>query len=221
MMSPIMVLHISFGALALLCGVTAMLLRKGGRWHRFAGNSFFVSMIIVTLSAVCLAIRLSEFPYIPILVLYLIVTSWVTVKRPDEVTGKFEIGAFMIVSALAISMLTLGLMTSGNTEGNDESGLLLLFGGFAALFSILDLNMIIRGGLFGRHRIVRHLWRMCFAMTGALAAFMDQDRFIPEVILEYRINAMVLLFMLAMIVLWMYRVLFTNWNKGRKILAND
>jgi hypothetical protein len=34
-----------------------------------------------------------------------------------------------------------------------------------------DVRMLVRGGVFGAHRIVRHLWRMCFALFIAAASF--------------------------------------------------
>ena len=82
----------------------------------------------------------------------------------------------LFISALAIGMLSLGIMLA-TKEQNDESGLYLFFGSIAALAAMLDFNMIARGGIEGAHRIARHLWRMCFAMTGAMASFFDQKRF--------------------------------------------
>ena len=36
-----------------------------------------------------------------------------------------------------------------------------ILGSFVAMAALLDLNMIMRGGFKGAHRIARHLWRMC------------------------------------------------------------
>ena len=42
---PILVLHICTGIVGLLSGTAAMVLRKGSRGHRKAGNIFVISML--------------------------------------------------------------------------------------------------------------------------------------------------------------------------------
>ena len=39
-----------------------------------------------------------------------------------------------------------------------------VFGFLALLCAAGDVRMLLRGGVFGAHRIVRNLWRMCFAL---------------------------------------------------------
>ncbi|MCW8863486.1 MAG: hypothetical protein OQK09_00265 [Colwellia sp.] len=209
-MSPMLIFHISVGFLVLICGTGALIFRKGTNKHAKSGTLFFVAMLMVTLSAMYFAIQKNEFPFIPILVCYLVVTSWMTVKRKNSAVGIPEIGTFIIISALAIGMLSAGIMPA-TAEERDESGLYLFFGSIAALAAMLDLNMIVRGGIKGAHRIARHLWRMCFAMTGAMASFFDQKRFIPDIIRETHLHQITLLLMLILMIYWLCKVLFTKW----------
>ena len=208
--SPMLILHICVGFLVLVFGSCALFFRKGSKRHAKAGTIFFLSMLIVTLSAMYFAVQKNEFPFIPILVCYLVITSWMTVKHSKHNISIYEISAFIIISALAIGMLRLGVMPTTKEESN-ESGLYLFFGSIAALAAILDLNMIVRGGLKGSHRIARHLWRMCFAMTGAMASFFDQKRFIPDIIRETHLHQIALLLMLVLMLYWLCKVLFTKW----------
>ncbi|NQZ09828.1 MAG: DUF2306 domain-containing protein [Algicola sp.] len=211
-MFPILILHISAGVIGLLAGAAAMFLRKGSRWHRKSGNVFFVSLLIVAVSAMFLAVLIkNEFPDVPILVFYMVATSWATIKRPEGKIGRFEIGAFVVVSVFAAAMLIQGFDPANGEAGTNQSGLYFFFGGVAALAAILDLNMIVRGGLVGAHRIARHLWRMCLAFTGALASFLSQEKFIPDVLWQSGYLWVPLLLMLILMVYWLVRVLVTKY----------
>ena len=145
-MFPILFLHISAGVIGLLAGAAAMLLRKGSRWHRKSGNVFFVSLLTVAVSAMFLAVIIkNEFPDIPILVFYMVATSWATIKRAEGTIGRFEVGAFVVVSVFAAAMIIQGFDPANGEAGTNQSGLYFFFGGLAALAAILDLNMIVRG----------------------------------------------------------------------------
>ena len=45
-----------------------------------------------------------------------------------------------------------------------------ILAGVAGFFGSLDILMILRGGVTGKHRIAQHLWRMCFAFLFAAQA---------------------------------------------------
>lgn len=57
-----LVLHIVSGFTALLAGITALIARKGSRWHKGAGKVFFYSMMGVSATAVTIAgIKVNDF----------------------------------------------------------------------------------------------------------------------------------------------------------------
>jgi hypothetical protein len=88
-----------------------------------------------------------------------------------------------------------------------------IFGSVALLAALLDLNMIIRGGISGAHRIARHLWRMCYALLGAVLSFVanTSDKW-PNFI-----DANLPIYLLIVIIFyWLIRVLFTKWFDKRK-----
>jgi hypothetical protein len=88
-----------------------------------------------------------------------------------------------------------------------------IFGSVSLLAAILDLNMIIRGGLSGAPRIARHLWRMCYALSGTVLSFAANtaDTW-PEFINPYAPN----LVLIALIIFWLIRVFFTKWLDKRQ-----
>jgi uncharacterized membrane protein len=218
-----LIFHIIAGTLALIAGSFALFSRKGVKLHRSAGNVFFVSMLIVALSAMALAVIIKqEFPFIPILIFYLVATSWATVKRPAKKTGRFELAACLLILAIALGMFMQGLDPANNEHGSNESGLYFFFGSVAALAGLLDINMIIRGGLAGAHRIARHLWRMCFAMTGAMASFLAQEQVIPKFLVNSNLLWLPILLMLVLMLFWLIRVVFfKKTSYGDKIIIDN
>ncbi len=202
--------HIFAGSIVLLFGTLALSLRKGARLHRLFGGLFFIFMILLTSSAAFIA----DDPSIAISSTYFVLTSWVTVLRPERKTGVFEILAFLTIIVVSGQLFVAAMAASGFMKGA-----FYLFGSVAAIAAVLDLNMIVRGGLAGKHRIARHLWRVCYAFGGALASFSANTSnkwpdFIDGNFLIY--------LMLGIMVYWLIKVLFTNWlDKAKHHFTNN
>src|SRR5881275_2687455 len=81
----ILFLHIAGGSVGIISGMIALFTRKGGRVHRIAGTTFFVSMLIMA------GIGAAASPFLPVpsmpnvcagvLTFYLVGTGWVAIKR--------------------------------------------------------------------------------------------------------------------------------------------
>ena len=92
----ILFLHIAGGSVGIVSGAVALLARKGDQLHRMAGKIFFVSMLIMA------TIGAGASPFLPVpqmanvaagtLTLYLVASSWVTIRRKDGGIGRFEKG---------------------------------------------------------------------------------------------------------------------------------
>ena len=71
--------------------------------------------------------------------------------------------------------MTYGLEAANSQTGSKDgypAAVYFFFGSVALFSAALDVRMIVRGGVFGAHRIARHLWRMCFALLiGATSQF--------------------------------------------------
>ena len=227
-LSVIAIVHISTGTIAILSGFTALFARKGDLIHRRAGNLFFVSMLIGTLSGIYFAfvvpVALSAVG--GVLTLYLIATSWVTIRRCENQSGRFEIVAFFVALGICISGLFYGLEASASETGMKDGFPALLYYiygvGMGAFSALCDGTVIIRGGVSGAYRIARHLWRMCFAMFVASASFfLGQPQVFPEAIRGGPLLAVPVLVVVALLFFWLFRVLSTDWVRGRNIMPVD
>jgi hypothetical protein len=62
----------------------------------------------------------------------------------------------------------------GHTPPNDgvPVGMNFFLGSVMLLSASGDIRMLARGGVFGKQRLVRHLWRMCFGVFIAAGSFL-------------------------------------------------
>jgi uncharacterized membrane protein len=84
------VIHVAAGATSLVSGTVAAFARKGGYLHRKAGTVFIGSMFIMALFAAYLAVAVPDQIvnlFISTLVLYLVTSAWMTVRRAEGTTG--------------------------------------------------------------------------------------------------------------------------------------
>src|SRR6202140_687155 len=100
--SPILMAHIFAGTLGLLSGTAAMCFRKGSPRHALAGKIFVASMLTMGVLAVYLAIVRHQPNNIGggILTVYLIGTAWLTARRRDGETSRFDWVALLFPLAL-------------------------------------------------------------------------------------------------------------------------
>jgi uncharacterized membrane protein len=91
-MTPEAVVHASAGAIGMLFGATALLAVKGSRLHRRAGAVFFVAMSTTAASGAYLGVVTKELGNVVagVLTLYVMITAWMTVRRPEGQVGWFE-----------------------------------------------------------------------------------------------------------------------------------
>jgi len=217
--SIILVIHISAGAIGLMAGAVSLFSIKGFPLHRKSGFIFFVSMLAMSSSGAFVAF-MRERPdstIAGILTFYLVSTAWMAVRRKPMHIGNFEKIAPLFALLMAIYAINVGLAASkaelGTIRGFPAA---FYFGqaGLAVLMISLDVNMIIRGGLSGAHLITRHLWRMCFAMFVATTSiFLGNPQVFPEPIRRIEILAAPVLIVVVTSIFWFVRVQFTGLYK--------
>jgi uncharacterized membrane protein len=81
-----------------------------------------------------------------------------------------------------------------------------------------DIRMMVRGGLFGTKRLVRHLWRLCFGLfiaTGSV--FLGQQQVFPAVLRGSILLIVLAVLPLIVLIFWLFRVRFTDAYKGKSI----
>jgi uncharacterized membrane protein len=216
-LSPLLILHICGGTVGLLAGTIAMAVRKGGQWHRVAGQVFVGGMILLGASGAIIAYMRSEPPNIigGLLAIYMVTTAWLTGRHRDGRSGAFDWVALIFVLGVAAYVWPLGLeaLHRPNRMMNGVPAAMSFFLGSVVLLAAAgDLRMLARGGITGAQRIGRHAWRMCFGLFIATGSFFIGQQQVFPVRWRGSIALMVLgLFPLGLLVYWVVRVRF-----GRK-----
>jgi hypothetical protein len=88
-----------------------MAVRKGGRWHRLAGQVFIGGMLCLASTGAVIAYLRSEPPNIiaGLLTIYMVMTAWLTGRHKDGRTGAFDWLALMSALGFAAYLWSLGV----------------------------------------------------------------------------------------------------------------
>lgn len=198
--------HVAGGAVAIVAGLVALYSLKGARLHRKSGMVFVYAMLVMSLSGAIMAVgHAGAAVNIPagLVTAYLVITSLATVRPPSPAVDRVNRGAMF--GGFAIGCGALAAAARGGHGALTAP--LVMFGLIALAGGAGDLRMIRAGGLQGRARIKRHLWRMSVALFVAAASFfLGPVRRIPE---PLRLPALRLIPLLVLVTmaywLWRYR----------------
>src|SRR5215471_4742809 len=228
----VLVFHICVGILGLLSGAIALSFRKGSDRHRVSGNIFTLSMLSLGASGTYLGFTKHQTlnGLMGILTFYLVATAWLTARRRDGKAVNFDWVTLMVPLTVGTVLVTYGLEAAFSQTGAKEgypAPAYFVFGLFALLFGIGDVRMLVHGGVFGGQRIARHLGRMCFALFIATGSFflgpsnrplrlmmtLGFGRQVFPALLRPPVLFLLALLPLVMMILWVFRVRFTNAYK--------
>lgn len=187
--------HFVAGLLALLAGFVALFAPKGRHLHRRSGRVFVVAMVGMLGIAALMAFSVEEKRGVglgALFTIYLVLTSLLTVtRRVDQVRGI----------TMGLAALALGLGALAVLDGS------FLLAPVALACGASDLRMLERGVIAGTQRLVRHLWRMTFALWVATASFfLGQADVIPEPLRNFALLSVPVLAVLAMLFYWLWRL---------------
>ncbi len=180
-------LHLVIGTLAVVGGFLAMLLPKGKTLHKFAGKIFFYSMLGLCFTGVYLTFARSlQFTFfLAIFSLYLLLTGWYAVARRSNKVNFLDKLGFYVISTIGITTLILSVLGwSLNwyypiSEPSYPSYLIFVVS--SAFIAYWDYQMLTAKVLIGTKRLVRHLWRMYFALFIATTIFLGgNSHVLPE-----------------------------------------
>lgn len=214
--SPLVLFHFCAGTLGMLSGAAALVFRKGSHNHRLAGKLFVLSMLSLAASGMYLALRIRQIGTFlgGALTFYLVATAWAASRRGDGETGLFEWGALLAALAVGTTEVSYGVQAVNSPTGLKEGyppQPYFIFGFLILLCAAGDLRMLFRGGLFGGHRLARHLWRMCFALLIAtLSFFPGQVKLFPASVRSIKILYTPHILIVALMVSWLFRVLLSS-----------
>ena len=218
--SPILLVHISAATIGLLSGTGAMAFRKGSRLHGLAGNVFVVSMLTMSSAGAYLAFRKSEMGNVfgGVLTFYLVATAWLTARRRDGETRMSDWVALLGALTIAGTVLSFGIEAARSLTGTKDgvpAGAFFYMSSVVLLAATGDARMLWRGGLYGAHRIARHLWRMSFAFFVATASlFLARPHLFPAVLIRTHVLFVLGILPLILMVFWMIRIRFKNPYTG-------
>jgi hypothetical protein len=209
-MNIILGIHIASGVLALPLGTIAVAARKGGPLHVRAGTGFFASMLVLAITAAILEAFRTTLPGSPVaavFVCYLVLTAWVTARRRDGRSGRFEIAAGAVALMIAAASVWDGFSGRVTPEG---PGPVFVLAALCLIAGLLDLSMV-RRKLSPVARIARHLWRMCFAFFIAIFSFLVQPAvqdLMPAGLRGSPVLLVLAFVPLAVMAFWLVRVRF-------------
>ena len=210
---PILIFHISAGALTLLSGGLALVLRKGSPRHRLAGRVFVIAVVSMTTSAVYLALVAHEIGncLVAALTLYLVVTSWRTARRSDGAAGVFELGALLVALALGAGLIVFAVQAAHSPDRMKDGHSALrysVYGLVACLAGAGDLRLLILG-VNGPQRLARHLWRMTFPLlVSANTFFQGQARLFPPGVRRVHVLYLPIVLIIGATTFWFIRLWF-------------
>ena len=217
--------HIFAGAMALISGSIAFYALKGGLIHRKSGLVFAVSMLIMAASGAGIAAFKYELLNVVAgsLAFYMVATAFLTVRRPKTAARSYDM-CFMILGFLiAAGGIYVGIDAINNGDdaigGRSAQGAV-VFGSIALIGALLDAKMLFFGGVMGKHRLLRHLWRMGFALFMAAASFfLGQSQVIPEAIRHMGVLVAPVLIVILLTFYWVIRIQFFQLRR-KKVLPS-
>jgi hypothetical protein len=165
---------------------------------------------------------------------YLIGTAWLTARRSDGATRRFDWVVLLIPLALGIVTWINGLsiVRSGvDSPDGVPVGMTFFLGSVMLLAAAGDLRMLVAGGVVGAKRIARHLWRMCFGLFIAAGSFFlgpsnrplrllsaaGLGQHLSPALFSTGVYLFLTLLPLILLVYWLVRVRVTNFYKGKSI----
>jgi len=229
--SPILIAHICGGTLGLVSGTAAMSFRKGSPRHVLAGKVFVASMLTMAVFAVYLAIVRHQPGNIGggILTFYLVGTAWLTARRRDGETSRFDWVVLLIPLTLGILTWMNGIKvvrSGADSQDGVPVGMTFFMGSVMLLAAAGDVRMLVRGGVVGAKRIARHLWRMCFGLFIAAGSFfmgpsnrplrllsaVGVGQHLSPALFSTSLYLILTVLPLILLIFWFLRVSF--WKKG-------
>ncbi len=190
-----------------------MFAAKGGKLHRKSGTVFVYAMMIMAATGATLAVLKPERASViaGALAFYFVASSLLTVRRTPA-NARWMFMAMMLCALLTGAFAVIfGIQALGRTPARLDgfpAGLYFFFAVVAFVAAFLDVRVLLAGGIEGRHRIARHLWRMSIALLLASASFfIGQAKVFPEFMRNRALLAVPVLAVLVFMIYWLHRVL--------------
>src|SRR5882762_3518553 len=207
----ILFLHIAGGSLAVVAGYAALFAPKGGRFQRRAGMLFVYALIVMGIGAAIVGLARGKSTWLggP-LVIYLVVTGMLTVRRTQTPSRTRDIALMTLALALGLTSLfgAIRIFTGPRGPLGMAPGIASLANAVVLLLCVAgDFRVLRSGPLMGTRRLARHLWRMCYAMFVATGSFfLGQAKVMPEPLRIWPLLYVLAFLPLPAMFYWLWRV---------------
>ena len=206
-------IHVMAGLLSIAAGAVALWAFKGSPLHRKSGLVFVGAMLTMASTGAVIAIAKPD-PGTALggaLVFYVVCTALLTVKRTVAQSRGWLVALMLMAFAIGATELSLGAAAARTPEhmfGKYPAAFYYVFAVVALLCASGDARTLWLGRLDGVRRLVRHIWRMCFAMWFATTSFfIGQAKVFPEPLRHMiGLRAVPVVLVLVVMFYWLGRV---------------
>ena len=202
-MSGLLALHIFAGSLHLVSAGAALLVKKGGQPHRWAGRSFFLSMVVIFLTAVVMAVLTSNtFLFLVALFsFYLAFSGWRFARNRSGEPQWMDWLAVIIMMSSGLLMWFLAFKDL--PQFSSTSVTLTAFGFIALALGFADAASHHNRAATGKIRIAKHLVNMLGGTIAVMTAVLVVNVSLTPPWLGWVLPT---IFMLPVIVWWSRKV---------------
>ncbi|MCC9136577.1 DUF2306 domain-containing protein [Pontibacter silvestris] len=176
----LLILHITAGTISLISGPVSMANRKGGKQHRFTGKVFFYAMMLVSVTAVSMAVlpnhHSSFLLIIGIFSAYLVSSGYRVLYLKDLTKGQKPQQLDWLISltmaAFAAYFVYSGLTGSTSSSFGNSNVISVVFGSIALLLVAKDIRKYTQAPADMNFWLYDHIARMVAGNIAAFTAFL-------------------------------------------------
>lgn len=218
-------LHIVMGMVVIVSGSTAFLVKKGSRQHKLAGQWFVASQVLIGLVVLIQACvtpnNISSLGVLFMcLIVYLVVSAWLTIHHSKTKIVSLDIAMPFVALSIATAGLVMGFDAPyhpSTAKDLPPTEAYFFFSAVAFMSMLLDVRYLNKRGLQGKQQIVRHVWRMSFALCFAVSAPFSQGEVVLVWITEKPLQSILQMLVVIVAIFWIYRFLFLKPKATHKI----
>ncbi|MDG1333283.1 MAG: DUF2306 domain-containing protein [Crocinitomicaceae bacterium] len=176
----LILVHVLFGATALLAGSIALSVKKGGFVHRKSGLIFVTTMLISSVVSMMVAVQPSHkstFLFsIGILTIYFVIGGYLAVRYKKKYVN------LLIDKCLALTMLVIGIAMMSHPFYMDQLNIVMIvFGALGTVFAVRDFIHFINHEELQKHWLPLHLGKITGGYISAFTAFIVVNKYIPGI----------------------------------------
>lgn len=216
-MTSTMIIHVTFGGVAILSGFVGLFSKKGHLAHRVAGRVFVISMVAMALAGSLIAFQKPEMITLiaGLFTIYLVISAIVTV-RSTLLLHSWQ-GFVMGFCAFCIGLSGIYYGYQANLSADKlydgfPAVPYLFFGGLALLSAGMDLKIIVQKHINGSYKIARHAWRMCLALFIAAGSLFDGPgtKMFPDALQGSSLLLVPQGIVVLLLTYWLFRILYVK-----------